>query len=54
MTAPPAETADAATPPVDFWESVSKEIEEYQGKVERLGNVNLEAIKEQEIGRAHV
>ena len=48
MTAAQAETADAATPPIDFWESVSKEIEEYQGKVERLGNVNLEAIKEQD------
>jgi chromosome segregation protein len=46
MTAPQAETTDAATPPIDFWESVSKEIEEFQGKVERLGNVNLEAIKE--------
>jgi len=48
MTTTPAETADAATPPVDFWEAVSKEIEEYQGKIERLGNVNLEAIKEQD------
>jgi chromosome segregation protein len=48
MTAPQAETADTATHPIDFWESVSKEIEEYQGKVERLGNVNLEAIKEQD------
>ncbi|HHT9144851.1 MAG TPA: chromosome segregation protein SMC [Candidatus Wunengus sp. YC61] len=46
MTTTQAETTDAATPPIDFWESVSKEIEEYQGKVERLGNVNLEAIKE--------
>ncbi len=48
MTAPQAETPDASAPPVDFWEAVSKEIEEYQGKVERLGNVNLEAIKEQD------
>jgi len=48
MTATQAETTDTATPPIDFWESVSKEIEEFQGKVERLGNVNLEAIKEQD------
>jgi chromosome segregation protein len=48
MTTTQAETADAASPPIDFWESVSKEIEEFQGKVERLGNVNLEAIKEQD------
>src|SRR3972149_2218323 len=48
MTATQAETTDAVTPPIDFWESVSKEIEEFQGKVERLGNVNLEAIKEQD------
>ncbi|MCF6149687.1 MAG: chromosome segregation protein SMC [Candidatus Kuenenia sp.] len=32
----------------EFWEAVSGEIEELQGKVERLGNVNLEAIAEQE------
>ena len=48
MTTTQTETIDAATPPIDFWESVSKEIEEFQGKVERLGNVNLEAIKEQD------
>jgi chromosome segregation protein len=48
MTTPQGETADAATPPIDFWSAVSKEIEEFQGKVERLGNVNLEAIKEQD------
>ena len=48
MTATQAETTDAASPPVDFWEAVSREIEEFQGKVERLGNVNLEAIKEQD------
>lgn len=48
MTTTQTETTDAATPPIDFWEAVSREIEEYQGKVERLGNVNLEAIKEQD------
>ena len=48
QTEMPALAQMPATPPIDFWESVSKEIEEYQGKVERLGNVNLEAIKEQD------
>ncbi|MBI2557518.1 MAG: AAA family ATPase, partial [Planctomycetes bacterium] len=48
MTTTQTETTDTATPPVDFWEAVSKEIEEFQGKIERLGNVNLEAIKEQD------
>lgn len=40
--------AEATGPQADFWEAVSREIEELQGKIERLGNVNLEAIKEQE------
>jgi len=31
-----------------FWDAVSQEIEMLQGKVERLGNVNLEAISEQD------
>lgn len=44
----PAETPDAAGTPVDFWEAVVREIEELQGKIERLGNVNIEAIKEQD------
>lgn len=43
-----AEPADTAEPSIDFWEAVSREIEELQGKVGRLGNVNLEAIKEQD------
>ncbi|MEB2310083.1 MAG: chromosome segregation protein SMC [Candidatus Brocadiaceae bacterium] len=43
-----SESADPAQPQVDFWETVSKEIEELQGKIGRLGNVNLEAIKEQD------
>ncbi len=42
------ESADTTQPQTDFWEAVSKEIEELQGKIERLGNVNLEAIKEQD------
>ncbi|HLE86411.1 MAG TPA: chromosome segregation protein SMC [Candidatus Brocadiaceae bacterium] len=48
MTTTQAETTDVTSPPVDFWAAVSREIEEFQGKVERLGNVNLEAIKEQD------
>lgn len=43
-----AESGDGGQPQVDFWEAVSREIEELQGKIERLGNVNLEAIKEQD------
>ena len=42
-----AEKSDEPQPTIDFWEAVSKEIEELQGKIERLGNVNLDAIKEQ-------
>ena len=42
------ESADTTQPQTDFWGAVSKEIEELQGKIERLGNVNLEAIKEQD------
>jgi chromosome segregation protein len=30
------------------WEAVAKEIEEHRRKIDRLGNVNLEAIQEQE------
>lgn len=41
-------SGDAGQPQVNFWEAVSREIEELQGKIERLGNVNLEAIKEQD------
>ncbi|MCF6157192.1 MAG: chromosome segregation protein SMC [wastewater metagenome] len=37
---------DAVDSQVNFWETVSREIEELQGKIERLGNVNLDAIKE--------
>lgn len=40
--------AQSDVSPEEFWEAVSVEIEELQGKVERLGNVNLEAIAEQE------
>lgn len=40
--------AQSDVSPEEFWEAVSLEIEELQGKVERLGNVNLEAIAEQE------
>lgn len=48
LTTSPAEFTDPAHPQVDFWEAVSREIEELQGKIGRLGNVNLEAIKEQD------
>lgn len=41
----PVSTTDSQ---VDFWNAVSQEIEELQRKIERLGNVNLEAIKEQD------
>ena len=41
-----SESTDTTQPQIDFWEAVSMEIEELQGKIERLGNVNLEAIKE--------
>ncbi|MEK7290560.1 MAG: chromosome segregation protein SMC, partial [Planctomycetota bacterium] len=43
-----SESTDTTQPQIDFWEAVSMEIEELQGKIERLGNVNLEAIKEQD------
>lgn len=42
------ESGDTGQSQVGFWEAVSREIEELQGKIERLGNVNLEAIKEQD------
>ncbi|MDR4507072.1 MAG: chromosome segregation protein SMC [Candidatus Brocadiaceae bacterium] len=42
------QTAETSDSEADFWSAVSKEIEELQGKIERLGNVNLEAIKEQD------
>lgn len=48
LITPPAERADPTQPHADFWEAVSREIEELQGKIGRLGNVNLEAIKEQD------
>lgn len=48
LTTSQAEPTGPAQPQVDFWEAVSKEIEELQGKIGRLGNVNLEAIKEQD------
>jgi chromosome segregation protein len=41
-------STDTADSQVTFWDAVSREIEELQGKIERLGNVNLEAIKEQD------
>jgi chromosome segregation protein len=48
LTTSPAESVGTAQPQADFWEAVSKEIEELQGKIGRLGNVNLESIKEQD------
>ncbi len=48
LTTSPAESPDPTQPQMDFWEAVSREIEELQGKIGRLGNVNLEAIKEQD------
>lgn len=48
LTTPPAETTDPSQPQVDFWEAIAREIEEFQGKIGRLGNVNIEAIKEQD------
>lgn len=48
LTTSQKESADPAQPQIDFWEAVSREIEELQGKIGRLGNVNLEAIKEQD------
>ncbi len=48
LTTSQTESADPAQPQMDFWEEVSREIEELQGKIGRLGNVNLEAIKEQD------
>ncbi|MDE2216131.1 MAG: chromosome segregation protein SMC [Planctomycetota bacterium] len=48
LSTPPPEPADTANSQIDFWEAVSREIGELQGKIERLGNVNLEAIKEQD------
>ena len=39
---------DTSQPPGDIWEQIAKEIENLQGKIERLGNVNLDAIKEQD------
>ncbi len=42
------ESGNTGQSQVGFWEAVSREIEELQGKIERLGNVNLEAIKEQD------
>ncbi len=47
LSAPP-EPAETAGTPANFWDAVSREIEEFQGKIERLGNVNVEAIKEQD------
>ncbi|MBM4053870.1 MAG: chromosome segregation protein SMC [Planctomycetes bacterium] len=38
----------SAVSPEEFWNAISAEIEDLQEKVERLGNVNLEAIAEQE------
>lgn len=48
LTTSQPESTDPTQLQVDFWETVSKEIEELQGKIGRLGNVNLEAIKEQD------
>lgn len=39
---------DTSQPPGDIWEQIAREIETLQGKIERLGNVNLDAIKEQD------
>ncbi|MGQ3686263.1 MAG: chromosome segregation protein SMC [Candidatus Loosdrechtia sp.] len=44
----PDKSENESDPQVTFWDAVSGEIEELQGKIERLGNVNLEAIKEQD------
>lgn len=48
LTTSPSEPDDPAQTGIDFWEAVSREIEELQEKIGRLGNVNLEAIKEQD------
>ena len=41
-------SSETSRPPGDIWEQIAKEIENLQGKIERLGNVNLDAIKEQD------
>jgi chromosome segregation protein len=49
-TQPPAD-GQPATPPIDEnrdWQVVEREIAELRGKIERLGNVNLDAIAEQD------
>jgi chromosome segregation protein len=48
LTESQPEPVDPAQPQINFWGAVSREIEELQGKIGRLGNVNLEAIKEQD------
>ena len=43
-----AESTELAAPEQMDWDTVAAEIEDLRGKIERLGNVNLDAITEQE------